>query len=275
MTGRGDEALLGAFPGDPARVVWSSDRDPDSETRLEPSATSGSLPRTEFRFRLVNEGETGLTSNWYGWKLLKRVDDEWTIIAPMTTPKPAMSLQPGGSFTWELTVGGSGDDFCEQESVDDGPDWRMRVGPVGEGAYAFTVPVRRGDDRSLYAVEIDLRGSALGLTPTDTVSSVERRGETVVVHVDTDTDDPPAEYVVTRVDDGDAPADRNPLIPEEVVRRAELRNALAHFEDDVKEVVVETQNATEPPFALPRPQHISFRGDVYRIETGRPEEADE
>lgn len=266
MTTHEDDALFAALSRDRDEVVWSSETD-DQPVRLEASARSGSLPEAEFSFRLVNDGEDRVETNPHGWKLLKRGENGWTIVAPVMTPLPAMGLTPGNSFTWELTVEGSGEHVCEQESVEGRSARRMRVGPLGAGTYAFTAPVRRGEDSALYAVGVELRGSPLSVTPTASVSSVERRGETVVVHFDTDSEDPKAAYVVTRVGEADVPSDLIPKITEELARPPELWNALAHFEAGVEEVRVETRNPTEPPFALHEPQYLDYDGEMYEIGT--------
>lgn len=160
-TERDDVALLDRFTGDPERVVWSSDVATDAKTRLDASTTSRSLPRAEFAFRLVNDGDTGLRSNWYGWNLFERTEDGWRHVAPDLTRKPAMMLKPGRSHEWVLTLERDIDQTCEQESGGIG-GWQLRVGPVDLGTYAFGIPVERNDgeddEKAVYAEEFELVG---------------------------------------------------------------------------------------------------------------------
>lgn len=149
--------ILAKFPGDQARVVWSADVAADAKTRLDSSATSRSVPEAEFTLRLVNDGDTGIETNYYGWNLFERTANGWRHVAPKFTPKPAMYLKPRRSHDWVLTLERDIDETCEQESDGSGT-WRLRVGPVEPGTYAFAVPVERDGEGAVYAVEFELHG---------------------------------------------------------------------------------------------------------------------
>lgn len=65
---------------DVRRVVCYPDT--DAPLSMTPSAIAASLPDASVSFTLANETETTFSTNFYAWRLHKRVDGEWYYIAP-------------------------------------------------------------------------------------------------------------------------------------------------------------------------------------------------
>jgi hypothetical protein len=61
------------------------------------------------------------------------------------------------------------------------------------------------------------------------------------------------------------------MIPEQVVRRTPLRNALAHFESGVRRVRLEAGTTTVPAFGVNEVRYVEYDGETYRIESERLE----
>ncbi|MFC4553306.1 MULTISPECIES: hypothetical protein [Halorussus] len=282
------ESVPAAFGGDRERVVWADDG--DEFATLTPSDRSGTLPEATFAFRLANDRGTRLWTNAYGWKLLKRVDGAWYLVAPTFTPLVGLSVASGSFRDWWLTLerepiqtGERTRSTYRQESVDGRPVDRLRVGPVGGGTYAFGVPGGfEGDGNegseidAIHAAEFELAGDPLVVTPTDDVASVEDRGTEVVVRLADDAefldaDFPRATYEVTKVSPDEATRKPTRKIPEQLAHTPELWNAVANFEPGVERVRILTRNATEPPFGMATSTYFAFDGETYRIETRRPE----
>ena len=282
------ESLAAAFGGDPERVVWADDE--DGFAALTPSDRSGTLPKATFAFRLANDRGLRLWTNVYGWKLLKRVDGAWHLVAPTFTPLVGRSVASGSFRDWWLTLerepirtGERARSTYQQESVDGRPVDRLRVGPVDGGTYAFGVPAGfEGDGNeeseidAIHAAKFELAGESLSVAPTDDVASVEDRGTEVVVRLADDAefldaDFPPATYEVAQVSPDEPPRKPTRKIPEQLAHTPELWNAVAHFESGVERVQVVTREASEPPFGMATPTYFAFEGETYRIETGRPD----
>lgn len=121
-------------------------RDPDSTVRvvctpvgetlpagtgLTASAESVTLPEDTIEFTLRNTTDTRLDTNFYGWSLWRRRPDDWLHVAPEFYPEPLMTLAPGESHRWTLTVGAQTQDAGTSGTGD------IAVGDLDAGEYAF------------------------------------------------------------------------------------------------------------------------------------------
>jgi hypothetical protein len=104
---------------------------PPAGTGLTASAESVTLPEDTIAFTLRNTTDTRLDTNFYGWSLWKRTDDDWLHIAPEFYPQPMMSLAPGESHRWTLTVG------AETQDAGNSGTSEIEVGDLDAGEYAF------------------------------------------------------------------------------------------------------------------------------------------
>ncbi|MFC6726189.1 hypothetical protein ACFQE1_17825, partial [Halobium palmae] len=219
------------------RVVCFDEVDPDLQPIiLSPSATSGTLPRAQFAFTLRNDAEVAFESNFYHWRLLKRVGGEWFRVAPTYWPEPLHTLKPDGRHTWSVAV----DNGPLAESRDlhaEGTEDLTLVG-LGGGEYAFGVTGSfRGDDRRIALLsQFSLAGDPLDLTPTTLVTGTERDGDRVTVDTKPNPNGAsgPAAFVVERVEDPKEDVPR--AIPEQLVRDSRFRDTLPFFEEGVRTV---------------------------------------
>jgi hypothetical protein len=104
---------------------------PPKGTGLTASAESVTLPEDTIEFTLRNTTDTRLKTNFYGWALWQRTGDDWLHIAPEFYPQPMMSLAPGESHRWTLTVG------AETQDAGNSGTSEIEVGDLDAGEYAF------------------------------------------------------------------------------------------------------------------------------------------
>ncbi|WP_121822277.1 hypothetical protein [Halostella salina] len=261
----------GAFPpggaDDVDRVVWHSNAG-DARMSLEPSATEGGLP-AEFSFALANETETTFNTNFHSWLLAKQVGARWYRVAPRYVPQPLMTLPPGERHQWNLSADGEHPDPIRAHS---GGTEDVSVSGLGGGIYAFAIDGWFEDTdyehKTVFAARIELDGDEIRPAPSAAVEGVSRDGDVVTVQAEGYNEDSEdareATYVLRRVEG--AFADAWPLIPEQVVRRWPLSDALAHVEPYVREVRIEAKTATHPPFGVQDDAPpIRYRGDTYAV----------
>lgn len=274
----GGDALDGSDPdGFPPRggdhvdtVVWYREEG-DPPMALEPSATAGDLPEDEFRFTLRNGTDRAFQTNFYDWSLSKRVDGSWFHVAPGAVPEPLMTLNPGDDHRWTLAVSNERPD-PRTGSVADEADISVRG--LGAGTYAFAVDGWFEDEdyehKTVFAARFDLAGDPLELTPSTAVREADRDGDVVTVRADgADSEDArEATYVLERSEDAD---DAREMISEQVIRRWPLCDALAHVEDGVREVRVESTTGTLPAFGVrDDAPPIRYDGDAFRARVEDP-----
>lgn len=268
-----DPAGCPSFGSNVERVVCAPDAPEGTPMALAPAEQSGALPRTELSFSLTNGTDSRLTTNFYAWKIWKRVDGEWFHVAPRAWPVPAMTLEPGDSHAWTVTVDNA--DLDRRLPRAEGTD-RVTVAGLGAGTYAFGVAgafeSETYESKTGFAARFELTGDPLDLTPVG-VESVERNGEAVVVRIDREEDGPLSRYRVVRVESPDGEPRRR--IAEQVIRNAPLRNALAQFEAGVERVDLLADDGTIPPFGVREPRLLSYEGEAFRIETERVESTTE
>lgn len=257
------------FDSDVKRIVCAPAVGDDAPMTFEPATQSGSLPRSEFSFTLTNGTDAAFTANFYAWEVWKRVDGEWFRVAPRMWPQPAMIMRSGDSHTWHLTVDNT--DLDRPIPASTGTESVTVVG-LGSGTYAFGTDGwfqgQHYENGTGFAARFDLTGDPLELTPTG-IDRTERDGDTVIVHDNPEENEDLAAYVVTRVES--APTEPRRMIPEQVLRRTELRNALAHFESGVQTVRLEAGTTAYPAFGVDEARYVEYEGETYRIETERLE----
>jgi len=251
---------------DAARVVCVPETDPDAvPMALTADARSATLPATRI-FTLDNETNATFTTNPYGWSLWKRVDGTWHHLVPDVMPEPAMLLEPGGSYDWELSA--------EHEQPPD-PEARYfswdssgTVGGLGGGEYAFTVDgwFEGGsyEAKTVFGVLLQFDAPKLELEPTVRVTGHSRDGHTVTVRGEgSDSEDArKAEFVLERVEEASDPRE---LIPEQAVHDYRLRNTLPYFEQGVERVRYVADEATWPAFGVQEPYRISYEGALFEV----------
>jgi hypothetical protein len=270
---------VGVSPSEAAGPPWDDDIEhvvawPDvtDETpiALTPSTQQGSLPTTTFEFTLTNETDVRFDTNFYAWRVWKRVDGSWFHVAPTAWPQPLMALEPGESHMWTLTVDNTKSDGAPFSHVEGRQS--ILLSGLGGGTYAFTTDgwfATEDYQNGLgFAARFDLSGDPVELTPTDEVTETTREGDTVVVNTDREAggDARKAAYIVDRVAEGESSdgAARG-VITEQILRNRELRNTLPFFEDGVETVRLEEQNATFPAFGINDPRLVEYEGVRYRI----------
>ncbi|SEH12967.1 hypothetical protein SAMN04487967_1060 [Natronorubrum sediminis] len=266
------------------RVVCYDDVD-DAETVLEPDDRCVD-DGDSIAFTLENGSDERLQTNFYNWRIDKYVDDEWYRVAPMGHNDPLMSIEPGESHTWTVTVDQSGDDDGELP-VGSGGTEALTLPAVGAGTYAFRA---RGwfdgdshEESLAFATTFDLAGDRLELTPSDAISDTKWEDDALVAHStrgDPDDDnhrlgafdlERVSESEVGTGDGGDEGPES--VITEQLFRQPRLRDVIAlSIENDADEVRLEEYDATHPIFGAQSDGLYEFQGEYYRISTRELEE---
>ena len=267
-------------------AVLAHERDAaEFELLLEPG--SGTVERGgTIPFELANRSETRFATNFYDWRLHKRVDGEWFHVAPREYPEPLMSIDPGGTHTWRLTVAESA--VAEGDPVDRSGETgteALSVEALGGGRYAFRARGWFGDgyDDGTYAfgATFDVDAPALSIEPTNAVVETRREGDTLLAEsnrVDPE-DGRLGTYELRRV--GDAGSAELPggveltrLIAEQVLRDDQLRDAVAlAVEHDAETVRIEEYTGITPVFGADSDGYYEIDGTVYEVTTEPIEEA--
>jgi hypothetical protein len=269
-------------------AVLAHERDiADFELVLEPGSETAERGDT-VAFELTNRSETRFATNFYNWRLHKRVDGEWFHIAPQEYPEPLMAIDPGGTHTWRLTVAESA--VTEGAPVDRSGEIgteALSVEALGGGRYAFRV---RGwfedsydDGTYAFGATFDIDAPALSITPTNAIVDTRWVDETLVA--ESDRGDPEegqlGAYELRRV--GDAGADgRSPsddevtrLITEQVLRNDQLRDAVAlAVEHDADMVRIEEYTGITPVFGARSESYYEIGGIVYEVTTEAIDDGD-
>jgi hypothetical protein len=236
----------------------------DSPLVLAASADGVSLPQGELTFTLGNDTETPFITNFYDWRVRKRVDGEWFSIAPQRVPQPAMVVEPGQSHSWTLSVDNAdGNSLDRAEGTDD-----VSVAGLGGGEYAFTTggwfETTDHDQQTALAARFSIDGPQVPLEPSAKVTGTTREGDVVTVdrELRTGYNGRKAEYRVTRVERAPDPRD---LITEQVLRMRNLRDALAFFQPGVETVRFVEENGVYPPFGIDEKQYVTYEGQVFEL----------
>lgn len=255
---------------------------------LEPSTETASLPTASFAFTLRNHTDAALSLGPYAWKVHKHVAGQWYLIGPWAWLLVGMDVKPGGSFTWSLAIDNTDLDRPLTTSLGEHYETIPFHG-LGAGKYTFGItgwfnqPQTDHDDEHQLAVAsaFELEGKPLALTPTTTPQQIDQDGDTLTVTMPDGsghTDRPWYEFIVTkRTDPPEAP---RRLIIEQIIRETPLRNALAHFDEDVQRVRLITTSL--PTFIVSQPQskggekitYIEHETITYEVEAKPPEPSD-
>lgn len=271
-----DESGPGSCPEYGERVdrVICYDDVSDDPIYLEPSSERV-VEGESIEFTLENGTDERLASNFYNWRVHKYVGEEWHHVAPMGYKQPLMSLEPGESHTWTVTVSNENLDdvglvFGSSATED------VTLASVGAGHYAFRA---RGwfeseshEEALAFAATFDLEGEPLELTPSNAVEETEREGETLVARSSRgDPDDEDSRlgaFEVERVDEPDEGDAVRPTIVEQLFRRPRLRDAIAlSIEHDARTVRLEEYDTTHPIFGSRSDGVYEYGGAYYRVST--------
>jgi hypothetical protein len=247
------------------RVVWHREAD-DGAMALEPSSTGGELP-DEFTFALENTTDRRFDTNFHSWLLAKRVGGEWYRVAPRFVCQIRMQLPPSERHEWTLTASG---ELPNPRTAYSGGIEDVSVTGLGGGTYAFAADGWFADEdyehQTVFAALFDLDGDPVEPVPSDAVRSASRDGDVVTVQADgTEGEDArEATYVLRRVDG--SLAEPRPLIPEQVVRRWPLADALAHVDVGVRKVRIEAKTSTHPPFGVQNDgPPVRYGGETFAV----------
>ena len=264
------EAAGPPWDDDIERVVAWPDVTDETAIALTPPTQQGSLPTTTFEFTLTNGTDVRFDTNFYAWRVWKRVDGSWFHVAPTAWPQPLMTLEPAESHTWTLTVDNTTSDGAPFSHVEGRES--ISLSGLGGGTYAFTIDgwfATEDYQNGLgFVARFDLSGDPVELAPTDEVVETTREGDTIVVSTDREAggDARKAAYIVDRLAEGessDGTARR--VITEQILRNRELRNTIPFFEDGVETVRLEEQNSTFPAFGINDTRLVEYEGVRYRI----------
>lgn len=227
-------------------------------------------------FTLYNDSDETLQSNFYDWRVDKRVDGEWYHVAPMGHNDPLMGVKPGESHTWTLTIDNSGIEDGAPVSRSGGTS-ELTISGLGGGHFAFR---GRGwfesvDEAIAFATTFEFDGSPISLTPTETVEETTWEGETLVAtstRGDPDSDRTRlGAFELEAVDDPDEEA--TSMIVEQILRRPRLRDVLAlAFEYDAEYVRLEEFDGAIPIFGSRIDGILEFQGTNWKVSTRKLEE---
>jgi Tfp pilus assembly protein PilX len=251
----------------------------DFELVLEPGSDTVERGDT-IAFELANRSERRFATNFYNWRLDKRVDGEWFHVAPQEYPEPLTALAPDEMHTWRLTAAESA--VAEGESVDRSGETGtedLSVEALGGGTYAFRTRGWFADDRDdgtyAFGATFDLDAPALSITRTDAITETRWEDETLLA--ESDRGDPEAgqlgAYELRRV--GDAPDEEViRLIAEQVLRNDQLRDAVAlAVEYDADTARIEEYTGITPVFGADSDGYYEVGGTVYEVTTEAIDEA--
>ncbi|QLD89041.1 hypothetical protein HWV07_08340 [Natronomonas salina] len=261
------------------RVVCYDGIDPESvDAYLEPDPRTATADEP-IEFTLYNGSERTLQTNFYNWLVHKRVDGEWYHVAPRGSNDPLMTVQPGGSHTWTLTV--------DNDGIEDGApvprsggENSITVGGFGGGTYAFrSRGWFEGEDHGqaiAFATTFEFDGDQLALTPTDAIEETAWEGETLVAQSSRGRRGDSSRlgaFELRRVEDPGATPTQ--LITEQVLRRHRLRDAIAlSRERDAEAVRLEEYSSTRPIFGSRSDRIYEYEGRYYEVTTRELDDGD-
>ncbi|PSP78167.1 hypothetical protein BRC81_09020 [Halobacteriales archaeon QS_1_68_20] len=258
---------------DVTRVVCNDEVGPAAAGAVLDPSDRAVDPDGTIEFTLENNSDRTLSTNFYDWRVDKRVDGDWYHVAPQFVAQPLMSVPPGGSHAWTVTVDDgrveSGDSVDPAGGTED-----VSLRAVGGGEYAFRARGWfDGDDHEqdvAFAATFDVDADPLALTPTSTIEHTRWDGDALVAR--SSRGDPEGEYSrlgayeLRRV--GPPVDDPHSVIVEQVVRNDQLRDALALARKrDADRVRLEEYDSTTPIFGSRSDRVYEFRESFYRVRT--------
>lgn len=238
-----------ALPDGPTR--WYHEAGVRTPVYLEPDRERVEPPGA-VTFTLVNRSRERLAGDRPGWRLYKLHDGSWRPLAPRSVLSPAGALAPGGTREWRLRL------YAGAPAGED----RFAVGHLGGGTYAFRAGVRRAG--AVYAALLAVDGPPAELAPSGRIVDVTREGDVVSVtsaRYEATTD--PTVVTARRVQDDPAAS----LVVEQVMQNPGLRNTLAFFEPDVREVRLQTDRSVAGRVhdSGYETRRFRFEGDAYAV----------
>lgn len=280
-----DDAPIAAAPGDcPSfdddvrRIVCTDAAPADAPMVLEPSTTDRELPGT-ITFALTNGTDVRYDTNFYSWRVAKRVDGRWYHVAPTSWNQPLMSMAPGDSHAWHVSM--DGEDYDGEVVPPSGGTSDVSVAALGGGEYAFGIDGWfAGEDhehQTAFGARFTLRGDPLALTTTGHLANVRVDGDEVRARWTYHAGDGDAREAVYRLDRTEDAAGGRSLLTEQVVRFGRpgepLRDALAlATTHGAASVRLRGPTTTSPPFGV-HGRTIEYGGAGYRITAGTIETA--
>lgn len=251
-----------------ARVVCNDGGSPDAPLAMVPDGDPVTLPEDGISFTLANDTDATFETNFYAWRVHKRVDGDWYHVAPMFWNQPLTPLPSGESHTWTVTVDNADLDRPLPTAED---TESVAVPGLGGGEYAFGTDgwFRTHERKTAAVARFRVEGDQVDLVPTESVTVEGVEGDTLVaserVHGE---DGDPARLVATRVEDPDGEVTET--VTEQLLRWTHRRNAVALFRDrDVRQVRVEGYTPTTPAYGVDGPEFLRYDGTTYRIESER------
>jgi hypothetical protein len=252
----------------------------DSETVpavLEPSTRTIEASES-IDFTLHNRSDLALKTNFYNWRIHKRVDGDWYRVAPRGYNEPLMTVSPGESHTWTVSIDNDG--IADGESI----PWmsgteQLTLRGVGGGHYAFRA---RGwfadesyEESIAFAATFEFDGPPIELTTTNSIEGVGWEDETLVAT--SSRGDPDNEYSkrgafeLERLDEAGSEAET--VITEQILRQPQLRDTIAlAAEHDADRVRLEEYNGVTPIFGSRSDKIYEFQGSYYEVTTSVIEE---
>lgn len=261
----------------PARVVCTSVGEDPLHMALVGSERTNGPAAADFRFDLTNTVPRRYDTNPFHWVVWKRHEGVWFSLYPRRMEMPALTLWPGEAMQWRLVVR-TGEPVVGETAFARGDSTGARLAALGGGEYAVSnLGTFGGVGRSAEATAVRFATRfSLETPPVELVRSSPkgpnqygprwvtdwfRDGATVTVRVDPPWGGGEDRLLVERTDDS---PDRW-LLPEHVVRRWWLRDALAFFEADIDRVRLRAPSERVSPFFSPGSFVLRFEGETYRL----------
>ena len=179
----------------------------------------GALPATEVIITVRNDAKKQLSWNPASWDFFKFDDQSWRWLAPLGTPQPLDTIEPGDSYQYTIEINTTS---FEDVNVNAGAP-TVRFHGLGPGVYGFVNDSGDFEDVTDPSVQVGalfgVAGQAPPLEPTDAIEQIEREGSELVVTGG--SDDEQWELLVTFVESDDFE-----LLPEQVRMVEALRNTV-------------------------------------------------
>lgn len=239
----------------------------DETPALVAEPPSIALPDATVTFSFTNPRDNPYVTNSYEWGLHKYVNDRWYRVVDPWVEGSTTRLDGSATHTWTFTVDNSNLSQPVRPVRSDGDDTAIRG--LGGGTYAFLVPgtyddvdlVPAADTVVSYATQFTIEGPSVDLVPTETVVDVQQDDGRVEVLL---SKDPSNSWTFTRTTANPSEdKTHTPFITEQLYGKPLVRNAFAHFEDGIEEVVVHTNPTDVTPILE---GHATYDGVTYRVE---------